>query len=198
MLSPIILSAFDEKMSFNSPLAWDLVLSFVKGKSLYLFPLALSRQLNRCGVVWRDVAFAAYPECWSHVNAHKSVFPRLFAAIQSGGYGSPRVMYPYLMPLLTCIPQHVIAAATASAADAAVDSQRLTEFYDKYLNAIWGGLRVTKRTALNALHTAHGFDLCLCECAASSSVMSTAVASDSKLVLDTYFECVLVIVAATK
>lgn len=47
-------------------------------------------------------------DCWLHVNAKKSVFPKLSAVVREGGRGLATVIYPYLLPFISKLPQSII------------------------------------------------------------------------------------------
>lgn len=46
-------------------------------------------------------------DCWLHVNAKKSVFPKLSAMVREGGRGLATVIYPYLLPFISKLPQSI-------------------------------------------------------------------------------------------
>lgn len=46
-------------------------------------------------------------DCWTHVNAKKGFLPKLWALLKDGGKGMAKALHPYLMPLLSKLPQQV-------------------------------------------------------------------------------------------
>uniref|UniRef100_A0A8C5XJC9 E3 ubiquitin-protein ligase listerin n=1 Tax=Microcebus murinus TaxID=30608 RepID=A0A8C5XJC9_MICMU len=51
--------------------------------------------------------FKTLQDCWLHVNAKKSVFPKLSTVIREGGRGLATVIYPYLLPFISKLPQSI-------------------------------------------------------------------------------------------
>jgi hypothetical protein len=62
-----------------------------------------------------------YPQCWHAVNVSKHFFPRLWATLRHGGHGSPKHVYPCLLPLLSCIPDTLFAAPASGDGKASAD-----------------------------------------------------------------------------
>lgn len=62
-----------------------------------------------CPALWEAVLYTltTIEDCWFHVNAKKSVFPKLMAMIREGGRGLAAVMYPYLLPFISKLPQSI-------------------------------------------------------------------------------------------
>lgn len=51
--------------------------------------------------------FSDFPECWKHVNARKAIFPKFFALLRAGVYGSHNTIYPSLLPFISLISPEV-------------------------------------------------------------------------------------------
>ncbi|KAL4857852.1 3-hydroxyisobutyryl-CoA hydrolase [Chlorella vulgaris] len=75
-----VLSALADKEAGNHEAMWGMLLAYVR----------------------------ALPDCWDHVNMQKAFLPRLTAFLRHACYGSPRVSYPALLPLLSLLPQEVL------------------------------------------------------------------------------------------
>ncbi|XP_036098490.1 E3 ubiquitin-protein ligase listerin isoform X1 [Molossus molossus] len=62
-----------------------------------------------CPALWEAVlcTLATVEDCWLHVNAKKSVFPKLSAVVREGGRGLATVIGPCLLPLISRLPQSV-------------------------------------------------------------------------------------------
>ncbi|KAM5280986.1 E3 ubiquitin-protein ligase listerin isoform 2-T2 [Ctenodactylus gundi] len=62
-----------------------------------------------CPALWEAVLYTltTIEDCWRHVNAKKSVFPKLSAVIREGGRGLATVIYPYLLPFISRLPQSI-------------------------------------------------------------------------------------------
>ncbi|KAF3820483.1 hypothetical protein GH733_013659 [Mirounga leonina] len=62
-----------------------------------------------CPALWEAVLYTltTIEDCWLHVNAKKSVFPKLSAVIREGGRGLATVIYPYLLPFISKLPQTI-------------------------------------------------------------------------------------------
>ncbi|KAM6223493.1 E3 ubiquitin-protein ligase listerin [Rhynchocyon petersi] len=62
-----------------------------------------------CPALWEAVLYTltTIEDCWSHVNAKKSVFPKLSAVVREGGRGLATVIYPYLLPFISKLPQSI-------------------------------------------------------------------------------------------
>uniref|UniRef100_A0A8C5DMD2 E3 ubiquitin-protein ligase listerin n=1 Tax=Gouania willdenowi TaxID=441366 RepID=A0A8C5DMD2_GOUWI len=59
--------------------------------------------------VWEAVlhVVSTIPDCWTHVNAKKGFFPKLWALLKEGGKGMAKALHPNLMPLLSKLPHEV-------------------------------------------------------------------------------------------
>nr|XP_017518790.2 E3 ubiquitin-protein ligase listerin [Manis javanica] len=62
-----------------------------------------------CPALWEAVLYTVttIEDCWLHVNAKKSVFPKLSAVVREGGRGLATVIYPYLLPFISKLPQSI-------------------------------------------------------------------------------------------
>uniref|UniRef100_A0A8C4LP85 E3 ubiquitin-protein ligase listerin n=1 Tax=Equus asinus asinus TaxID=83772 RepID=A0A8C4LP85_EQUAS len=62
-----------------------------------------------CPALWEAVLYTltTIEDCWLHVNAKKSVFPKLSAVVREGGRGLAAVIYPYLLPFISKLPQSI-------------------------------------------------------------------------------------------
>ncbi|XP_040836624.1 E3 ubiquitin-protein ligase listerin isoform X1 [Ochotona curzoniae] len=62
-----------------------------------------------CPALWEAVLYTVttIEDCWLHVNAKKSVFPKLSTLIREGGRGLATVIHPYLLPFLSKLPQSI-------------------------------------------------------------------------------------------
>ncbi|XP_045140592.1 E3 ubiquitin-protein ligase listerin [Echinops telfairi] len=62
-----------------------------------------------CPALWEAVLYTltTIEDCWMHVNAKKSVFPKLSAIVREGGRGLATVIYPYLLPFISKLPQSI-------------------------------------------------------------------------------------------
>ncbi|XP_023562333.1 E3 ubiquitin-protein ligase listerin [Octodon degus] len=62
-----------------------------------------------CPALWEAVLYTltTIEDCWLHVNAKKSVFPKLSTVIREGGRGLAAVIYPYLLPFISKLPQSI-------------------------------------------------------------------------------------------
>ncbi|KAM6161881.1 E3 ubiquitin-protein ligase listerin isoform 1-T1 [Erethizon dorsatum] len=62
-----------------------------------------------CPALWEAVLYTltTIEDCWLHVNAKKSVFPKLSIMIREGGRGLATVIYPYLLPFISKLPQSI-------------------------------------------------------------------------------------------
>ncbi len=211
VIVPIVFgSVCTEPMSFIHPLVWELFLYLLKHyPNCWQFVAPAPSAKSKGGVSAAAAAGGGSGGGGGDllVVATAAVLNKLIAVISSGGFGSPRVMYPYLMPLLSCIPQSVItAAAGAAPTDSTACTAALTAFYNQVLSAVWSGLRAPSHKASaapapSAAAPAPGAASATSAGAAvagSGAVTAPNVAADSKLVIDTYFECVHVIVATTK
>ncbi|XP_036885574.1 E3 ubiquitin-protein ligase listerin isoform X3 [Sturnira hondurensis] len=62
-----------------------------------------------CPALWEAVLYTltTVEDCWLHVNARKSVFPKLSAVMRDGGRGLAPVIHPNLLPFVSKLPQSV-------------------------------------------------------------------------------------------
>ncbi|XP_069328511.1 E3 ubiquitin-protein ligase listerin isoform X2 [Eulemur rufifrons] len=62
-----------------------------------------------CPALWEAVLYTltTIEDCWLHVNAKKSVFPKLSTVVREGGRGLATVIYPYLLPFISKLPQSI-------------------------------------------------------------------------------------------
>ncbi|XP_006862571.1 PREDICTED: E3 ubiquitin-protein ligase listerin [Chrysochloris asiatica] len=62
-----------------------------------------------CPALWEAVLYTlkTVEDCWIHVNAKKSVFPKLSAMVREGGRGLATVIYPCLLPFISMLPQSI-------------------------------------------------------------------------------------------
>uniref|UniRef100_A0A8C0ZU62 E3 ubiquitin-protein ligase listerin n=1 Tax=Castor canadensis TaxID=51338 RepID=A0A8C0ZU62_CASCN len=62
-----------------------------------------------CPALWEAVLYTltTIEDCWLHVNAKKSVFPKLLTVVREGGRGLATVIYPYLLPFISKLPQSI-------------------------------------------------------------------------------------------
>ncbi|XP_048202308.1 E3 ubiquitin-protein ligase listerin [Perognathus longimembris pacificus] len=62
-----------------------------------------------CPALWEAVLYTltTIEDCWLHVNAKKSVFPKLSIVVREGGRGLATVIYPYLLPFISKLPQSI-------------------------------------------------------------------------------------------
>uniref|UniRef100_A0A452UL86 E3 ubiquitin-protein ligase listerin n=1 Tax=Ursus maritimus TaxID=29073 RepID=A0A452UL86_URSMA len=62
-----------------------------------------------CPALWEAVLYTltTIEDCWLHVNAKKSVFPKLSSVVREGGRGLATVIYPYLLPFISKLPQTI-------------------------------------------------------------------------------------------
>ncbi|XP_060054558.1 E3 ubiquitin-protein ligase listerin [Erinaceus europaeus] len=62
-----------------------------------------------CPALWEAVLYTltTIEDCWLHVNAKKSVFPKLSAVVREGGRGLATIIYPYLLPFISKLPQSI-------------------------------------------------------------------------------------------
>ena len=55
-----------------------------------------------------DEVFISVSQSWSeHVNVQKALLPGLWSLLAAGGYGSAKVTYPCLLPLLNKLVEQV-------------------------------------------------------------------------------------------
>ncbi|GAB1300405.1 E3 ubiquitin-protein ligase listerin [Apodemus speciosus] len=86
-----------------------------------------------CPALWEAVLYTltTVEDCWFHVNAKKSVFPKLTAMIREGGRGLAAVIYPYLLPFISKLPQSI--------------TEPKLDFFKNFLTSLLTGLS-TERT----------------------------------------------------
>ncbi|XP_051006332.1 E3 ubiquitin-protein ligase listerin [Acomys russatus] len=86
-----------------------------------------------CPALWEAVLYTltTIEDCWLHVNAKKSVFPKLMTVVREGGRGLAAVICPYLLPFISKLPQ-------------AVTEPKL-DFFKNFLTSLVTGLS-TERT----------------------------------------------------
>ncbi|XP_007173869.2 E3 ubiquitin-protein ligase listerin isoform X1 [Balaenoptera acutorostrata] len=86
-----------------------------------------------CPALWEAVLYTltTIEDCWLHVNAKKSVFPKLSAMVREGGRGLAAVIYPYLLPFISKLPQSV--------------TDPKLDFFKNFLTSLVAGLS-TERT----------------------------------------------------
>uniref|UniRef100_A0A8C6MVG9 E3 ubiquitin-protein ligase listerin n=1 Tax=Mus spicilegus TaxID=10103 RepID=A0A8C6MVG9_MUSSI len=86
-----------------------------------------------CPALWEAVLYTltTIEDCWFHVNAKKSVFPKLMAMIREGGRGLAAVIYPYLLPFISKLPQSI--------------TEPKLDFFKNFLTSLVTGLS-TERT----------------------------------------------------
>ncbi|KAB1283532.1 E3 ubiquitin-protein ligase listerin [Camelus dromedarius] len=86
-----------------------------------------------CPALWEAVLYTltTIEDCWLHVNAKKSVFPKLSAVVREGGRGLATVIYPYLLPFISKLPQSI--------------TDPKLDFFKNFLTSLVAGLS-TERT----------------------------------------------------
>ncbi|XP_053420907.1 E3 ubiquitin-protein ligase listerin [Nycticebus coucang] len=86
-----------------------------------------------CPALWEAVLYTltTVEDCWLHVNAKKSVFPKLSAVVREGGRGLATVIYPYLLPFISKLPQSI--------------TDPKLDFFKNFLTSLVAGLS-TERT----------------------------------------------------
>ncbi|XP_036059255.1 E3 ubiquitin-protein ligase listerin [Onychomys torridus] len=86
-----------------------------------------------CQALWEAVLYTltTIEDCWLHVNAKKSVFPKLTAVVREGGRGLATVICPYLLPFISKLPQSI--------------TEPKLDFFRNFLNSLITGLS-TERT----------------------------------------------------
>uniref|UniRef100_A0A8C5G548 E3 ubiquitin-protein ligase listerin n=1 Tax=Gouania willdenowi TaxID=441366 RepID=A0A8C5G548_GOUWI len=92
--------------------------------------------------VWEAVlhVVSTIPDCWTHVNARKGFFPKLWAVLKEGGKGMAKALHPNLMPLLSKLPHEV--------------TEPNVDFYSTFFSAMKSGLfseRAVKSSSENAI-----------------------------------------------
>lgn len=95
-LSKDVLGLFGEKDPLTYPSLWNALLSFI----------------------------TAFPAAWDNVDARKHVFPRLYAFLRAGVYGTYLVSYPSLLPFISLIPR----------------SLSTVPFFRDFFASLWKGL----------------------------------------------------------
>ncbi|XP_017397409.1 E3 ubiquitin-protein ligase listerin [Cebus imitator] len=85
-----------------------------------------------CPALWEAVLYTltTIEDCWLHVNAKKSVFPKLSAVIREGGRGLATVIYPYLLPFISKLPQSI--------------TDPKLDFFKNFLTSLVAGLSTEK------------------------------------------------------
>lgn len=66
-----------------------------------------------------------YPACWEHIDS-KKVWNVIFDTLRKGCYGSGNIVYPYLLPILACVPPSVTVLAESSSSSSG-KSKKKTE-----------------------------------------------------------------------
>ncbi|XP_029420767.1 E3 ubiquitin-protein ligase listerin isoform X2 [Nannospalax galili] len=89
-----------------------------------------------CPALWEAVLYTltTIEDCWLHVNARKSVFPKLTAVVREGGRGLATVIHPYLLPFISKLPQSIM--------------EPKLDFFKHFLNSLVAGLS-TERTKIS-------------------------------------------------
>ncbi|XP_055965445.1 E3 ubiquitin-protein ligase listerin [Sorex fumeus] len=85
-----------------------------------------------CPALWEAVLYTltTIEDCWLHVNAKKSVFPKLSAVVREGGRGLATVIYPYLLPFISKLPQTI--------------TEPKLDFFKNFLTSLVTGLSTEK------------------------------------------------------
>jgi hypothetical protein len=91
-----------EKESSTHIQMWDLVLNYMK----------------------------VFPQSWEHIDYNQLVFPKLWALLSSGAYGSVEQTYPFMLPFLSLIPKTTKIYA---------DEKSFKDFLDNFFNNMWKG-----------------------------------------------------------
>ncbi|XP_055470789.1 E3 ubiquitin-protein ligase listerin isoform X1 [Psammomys obesus] len=88
-----------------------------------------------CPSLWEAVLYTltTIEDCWLHVNAKKSVFPKLMAMVREGGRGLAAVIYPYLLPFVSKLPQYI--------------TEPKLDFFKNFLTSLVTGLSTEKTKA---------------------------------------------------
>eukprot|EP01117_Protostelium_nocturnum_P008353 TRINITY_DN2981_c0_g1_i1.p1 TRINITY_DN2981_c0_g1~~TRINITY_DN2981_c0_g1_i1.p1 ORF type:complete len:1580 (+),score=519.39 TRINITY_DN2981_c0_g1_i1:179-4918(+) len=79
-LSPLILGSFSERDNTLHQEMWEAVLTFMR----------------------------LFPSGWQHVNAKKQIFPKLWAFLRGGSFGSSKTSYLSLLPFLNFLPSQIL------------------------------------------------------------------------------------------
>uniref|UniRef100_A0A8C5G0C0 E3 ubiquitin-protein ligase listerin n=1 Tax=Gouania willdenowi TaxID=441366 RepID=A0A8C5G0C0_GOUWI len=89
--------------------------------------------------VWEAVlhVVSTIPDCWTHVNAKKGFFPKLWALLKEGGKGMAKALHPNLMPLLSKLPHEV--------------TEPNVDFYSTFFSAMNSGERAVTSSSENAI-----------------------------------------------
>uniref|UniRef100_A0A2K5VH29 E3 ubiquitin-protein ligase listerin n=1 Tax=Macaca fascicularis TaxID=9541 RepID=A0A2K5VH29_MACFA len=104
-----------------------------------------------CPALWEAVLYTltTIEDCWLHVNAKKSVFPKLSTVIREGGRGLATVIYPYLLPFISKLPQSI--------------TNPKLDFFKNFLTSLVAGLSTerTKTSSSESLAVISAFFECL-------------------------------------
>uniref|UniRef100_A0A2K5J1C8 E3 ubiquitin-protein ligase listerin n=1 Tax=Colobus angolensis palliatus TaxID=336983 RepID=A0A2K5J1C8_COLAP len=104
-----------------------------------------------CPALWEAVLYTltTIEDCWLHVNAKKSVFPKLSTVIRAGGRGLATVIYPYLLPFISKLPQSI--------------TNPQLDFFKNFLTSLVAGLSTerTKTSSSESLAVISAFFECL-------------------------------------
>uniref|UniRef100_A0A2K6K1F2 E3 ubiquitin-protein ligase listerin n=1 Tax=Rhinopithecus bieti TaxID=61621 RepID=A0A2K6K1F2_RHIBE len=104
-----------------------------------------------CPALWEAVLYTltTIQDCWLHVNAKKSVFPKLSTVIREGGRGLATVIYPYLLPFISKLPQSI--------------TNPQLDFFKNFLTSLVAGLSTerTKTSSSESLAVISAFFECL-------------------------------------
>jgi len=95
-----------------------------------------------------------YPSCWEHVDS-KKVWNIIFDTLRKGCYGSGAIVYPYLLPILACLPPTVSVLAESSSSKSSKKTGEDSEskkpeeekgelspkvnFFKVFLDSLWRG-----------------------------------------------------------
>ena len=62
-------------------------------------------ELANHSVMWAGIiqVSKSVPQAWEAVNARKAIYPKLWALLRAGAYGSSESTYPSLLPLLAVL-----------------------------------------------------------------------------------------------
>eukprot|EP00731_Ephydatia_muelleri_P018544 Em0011g584a len=89
--------------------------AFVKSRAKHFCTLVLGslgeNDPSVAGVVWEaGLTVIATVETWSeHINVQKALLPGLWSLLNAGGYGSARIAYKFLLPLLSKLVDQIFA-----------------------------------------------------------------------------------------
>eukprot|EP00899_Mesostigma_viride_P009971 jgi/Mesvir1/18976/Mv18941-RA.1 len=95
--APLVLGALGEKEASCHNEMWGMILAFLRCVST----LAGAGASSSSGGGSRAATILAV---WEAAHAKKAVYPRLWALLRHGAYGSPLVAYPSLLPFLAAVP----------------------------------------------------------------------------------------------